>query len=186
MSNVLNEQEKQQVIALGRLGWSLRRTERETDVRRETASAYRKTGIPVASPGRRKKEPPAKPANAAHGVTTDSETAKPGQPGQGSPSSASTCEAFREAIELGLRHGRNAMGIWQDLVSQAGFSGGYHAVKRFVCKLRGSPTAEACAVIMTPPLGRKRRSIMGAGRRPVTPRERQISTHQAVCDDSRL
>jgi hypothetical protein len=40
VSNVLNEEKKQQVIALGRLGWSLRRIERETGVRRETAAGY--------------------------------------------------------------------------------------------------------------------------------------------------
>jgi len=41
MANVLSEDEKQQVIALGRLGWSLRRIERETGIRRETAGEYR-------------------------------------------------------------------------------------------------------------------------------------------------
>jgi hypothetical protein len=40
VSNVLSEEKKQQVIALGRLGWSLRRIERETGIRRETISAY--------------------------------------------------------------------------------------------------------------------------------------------------
>ena len=43
------------------------------------------------------------------------------------------------------------MGIWQDLVSQAGFRGGYQTVKRFVRKLRGWQTPEACAVIITGP-----------------------------------
>jgi hypothetical protein len=38
MGNVLNEDKKQQVLALGRLGWSLRRIEQATGVRRETAS----------------------------------------------------------------------------------------------------------------------------------------------------
>jgi hypothetical protein len=42
VSNVLNEEKKQQVIALGRLGWSSRRIERTTGVRRETAAAYLK------------------------------------------------------------------------------------------------------------------------------------------------
>lgn len=40
MANVLSEDKKQQVIALGRLGWSLRRIERETGIRRETAGLY--------------------------------------------------------------------------------------------------------------------------------------------------
>ena len=52
MANVLNEDKKQQVIALGRLGWSLRRIEQATGVRRETASAYLKAaGVSVRSPG---------------------------------------------------------------------------------------------------------------------------------------
>jgi hypothetical protein len=53
VSNVLNEQTKQQVIALGRLGWSLRRIQKTTGVRRETAAAYlREAGIAVRPPGR--------------------------------------------------------------------------------------------------------------------------------------
>jgi hypothetical protein len=44
MSNVLNEAKKQQVIALGRLGWPLRCIEQETGVRRETAGAYLAAG----------------------------------------------------------------------------------------------------------------------------------------------
>jgi len=42
MGNVLSEAKRQQVIALGRLGWSLRRIEQETGVRRETAGSYLK------------------------------------------------------------------------------------------------------------------------------------------------
>jgi hypothetical protein len=61
MSNVLSEHAKQQVIALGRLGWSLRRIQQQTGVRRETASVYLKAaGIQVPPPGRRK-QPRAKP-----------------------------------------------------------------------------------------------------------------------------
>ena len=40
MSNVLDETKQQQVIALGRPGWSLRRIEGATGVRRETVSGY--------------------------------------------------------------------------------------------------------------------------------------------------
>src|SRR5439155_1354240 len=38
MANVLSAEKRQQVIALGRLGWSLRRIEEATGVRREAAS----------------------------------------------------------------------------------------------------------------------------------------------------
>jgi CxxC motif-containing protein (DUF1111 family) len=51
MANVLNEEKKQQVLALGRLGWSLRRIQQTTRIRRETASAYLKAaGIAVRPP----------------------------------------------------------------------------------------------------------------------------------------
>ncbi|MCX6607728.1 MAG: hypothetical protein NTV52_29660, partial [Acidobacteria bacterium] len=40
MSNVLTEEKKQQVLTLGRLGWSLRRLEKQTGIRRETAATY--------------------------------------------------------------------------------------------------------------------------------------------------
>jgi hypothetical protein len=42
MANVLNEEKKQQVLALGRLGWSLRRIQQAIGIRRETAGAYLK------------------------------------------------------------------------------------------------------------------------------------------------
>ena len=36
MSNLLHESKQQQIVALGRLGWSLRKIEAATGVRRET------------------------------------------------------------------------------------------------------------------------------------------------------
>jgi transposase len=65
--------------------------------------------------------------------------------------SASACELYRETIQLGLSQGRNAMGIWQDLVDSYGFRDGYQSVKRFVRKLRGRQSPEARVVIETPP-----------------------------------
>ena len=53
MSNVLTADKQHQVLALGRLGWSLRRIEAATGVRRETASSYLKAaGVVVRGPGR--------------------------------------------------------------------------------------------------------------------------------------
>jgi transposase len=165
MSNVLSEEKKQQVIALGKLGWTLRRIEQATGVRRETAGLYLKAaGIHVNPPGwRRRSSKPAipvatdtdasKPANGV-GVTTDfirpfSQKAAIQLPS--SIRSESVCEPFHEAIELGLSRGRNAMSIWQDLVSDHGFSGAYNAVKRFVRRLRGSTQPEAVGIIVTEP-----------------------------------
>ena len=150
MSNVLSEEKKQQVIALGRLGWPLRRIEQATGVRRETAGAYLKAaGIAVRPPGGWGRGAPAKPANE---VTTDCGGPPPGNQGFPSTSqdqSASACEPYREAVELGLSRGRNAMAIWQDLVSDYGFASGYQTVKRFVRKLRGSQLPQAVGIILT-------------------------------------
>jgi len=62
MSNVLSDTKREQVIALGRLGWSARRIERETGVRRETASAYLKAAGVVVRPAGRWGHAPSKPA----------------------------------------------------------------------------------------------------------------------------
>ena len=68
MTNILGDDTQQQVLALGRLGWPLRRIEAATGVRRETASAYLKAaGIPVRLP-RRRRAPAPKPASE---VSTD-------------------------------------------------------------------------------------------------------------------
>ena len=181
MSNVLSEAKRQQVIALGRLGWPLRRIEQETGVRRETASAYLKAaGVGVRAPGAWGRRAPAKPANE---VTTGSDAgqvertvnpnpenrsakgkakakrAKPanavttgfGEELEAENSKRSVCEPFREAIELGLSRGRDATAIWQDLVSESGFGGGYQTVKRYVRKLRGKQPLQPRAVILTGP-----------------------------------
>jgi hypothetical protein len=71
VSNVLSEEKQKQVIALGQLGWTLRRIEKETGVRRETAAGYLRTaGAPVRPPGRWGRTPPPE-ANPAKEVTTD-------------------------------------------------------------------------------------------------------------------
>ena len=71
MSNVLDDNKQQQVLALGRLGWSLRRIEQATGVRRETASGYLKAaGIAVRERGGRPRVWPPKPATTPE-VSTD-------------------------------------------------------------------------------------------------------------------
>jgi hypothetical protein len=42
------------------------------------------------------------------------------------------------------------MAIWQDLVSDYGFQGGYQSVRRFAYKLRGAQVPQARAVILAP------------------------------------
>ena len=152
VSNVLSEENKQQVIALGRLGWSLRRIQGATRIRRETAASYLKVaGIAVRPPGGwgRRAAKPAIEVTIDFGAEPTGRTIPEPQPGRSPASSAS--EPYREAIELGMSRGRNAMAIWQDLVDGHGFTAGYQSVKRFIQKLRGSPTPEARVVIETAP-----------------------------------
>jgi transposase len=230
MANVLSDEKKQQVLALGRLGWSLRHIEQATGVRRETASIYLKTaGIAVRPAGGWGRRPAlaesvksateagrvpstdttrgadpdrSKPANASpfdhpvskpsREVTTDFGAGKEAFPASGRPlpqaptaeetreadppklakevttdpaiapapvsalpskrsPGASACEPYREIIEVALARGRNAMAIWQDLVSQCGFTAAYTSVKRFVRRLRGVHVPEAHPVIVTAP-----------------------------------
>jgi len=208
MANVLNEEKKQQILALGRLGWSLRRIQQATRVRRETISGYLKAaGITVWRPGGWSRQGRAKPAmqvitdpaKAANEVTTgskpelsglncninpeklpnkrnsNSQDSKPAievitgfgvelrdPEGAKAALSLSVCEPFQEVIQLGLSRGRNAKAIWQDLVSDHGFSAGYQSVRRFIYKLRGSQTPQARAVILTAP-GKEAQVDYGSG-----------------------
>jgi transposase len=160
MSNVLDDTKQQQILALGRLGWSLRRIEQALVIRRETISGYLKAaGIAVHGRGRRSESKPkpaiseevstdlgAKPAITGLGVSTDAVRPPPGR-----GPSASACEPYREIIVDALARGRNAVAIWQDLVDDHGFPAQYASVRRFVVKLRGSIATEARVVITTAP-----------------------------------
>jgi transposase len=155
MSNALDDNEQQQICALGRLGWPLLRIQRATGVRRETVSGYLKAaGIPVRGRGR-PSERKAKPAITA-GVSTDSGSKpaiSPPEVSTDSPPtrapSASACAPYREVIEEAVGRGRNAVAIYQDLVDDHGFTAQYASVKRFVAKLRGTTPSDARVVITT-------------------------------------
>jgi transposase len=146
MGNVLSKEKREQVIALGRLGWPLRRIEQATGIRRETAGDYlRQSGIAIRSPGSWGEKSLAKAATL---VTTDLSlvVAEPVR-----KCSTSACTPYREMIALELSRGRNAVGIWQDLVDRHGFAGGYQSVKRFVRALHGASSPEARVIIETRP-----------------------------------
>lgn len=155
MSNVLDREKREQILALGRLGWPLRRIEEATGVRRETASQYLKAaGVGVREPGRWGHGPP-KPAkdpttgssspdvNPAIEVTTGSVVTSAWPPVPTRSPVASACLPFRDFIELAVIRGRTAMAIWQDLVDDHSFTAKYESVKRFVQKLRTEAGPEA-------------------------------------------
>jgi transposase len=187
MSNVLDDDKRHQIVALGRLGWSLRRVEQATGVRRETISGYLKAaGIAVRGPARPSEAKPKpaislpevstdhSPPNPAisSAVSTDSASPRPAispavstdlaavRPGRAP--SASVCEPYRELITEALARGRNAMAIWQDLVDGHGFPARYASGRRFVVALRARTPTDAHAVIATAP-GEEGQVDYGAG-----------------------
>jgi transposase len=174
MANVLKPEKQEQVRALGRLGWSLRRIEEATRVRRETVSRYLKEAeIPIRAERQRRLEgSPSKPASQvttdlaeesrpASQPTTDPEQQRTAEVRQvtalerGSGASwsprVSWCEPQREFIERQVDLGRTAKAIWQDLVDDHHFTAGYECVKRFVRRLRGTSSPVAHPRIVTEP-----------------------------------
>ena len=159
MANVLNREKQEQIRGLGRLGWSLRRIEEATGARRETVSRYlRSAGIEVRGPRGRRLRANSKAASdvptdaeaiskAASQVPTDLERSPEGE----RAAISSTCEPYVELIRAALERGRNATAIWQELVDNHGFEAGYDSVKRFVRRLRGGSSRDACPRIETAP-----------------------------------
>jgi len=115
VGNYLKMADRQRIQALLELGWSYRRIERETGVRRETIARYDARGDPKAA--KVPAGPVAKPARVPTG-------------------SASACERYREIIEVAVTKGLSAQRIWQDLQEDYGFSHSYCSVKRFVRTLK--------------------------------------------------
>lgn len=170
--NVLRDEKKPQILALGRLDWPGRRIEPALGVDRRTVSRYLKSaGIRVRAP--RSSRWPREPvsidsaanapsgkglstgsaaANAASGKGVSTDCAARHWPLNASRApAASACEPYRELIEDAITRGRNAVAIYQDLVDDHGFAARYASVKRFVRKLCGLETPEARVVIETPP-----------------------------------
>lgn len=115
MANKLKMEKRETILALLKLGWSYRRIERETGVRRETIARY--------DPSRESKAAKAAPGSAQK---------RPKWP----PGHRSLCEPYRDEISKKLEQGLEAKRIWQDLIDEQGFAGAYNSVKRFCRKLR--------------------------------------------------
>jgi hypothetical protein len=143
--NVLSEEKKQQAIALGRLGWSLRRIQRATRIHRETVAGYLKAaGVPVRPPGQWGRQQPqvsTGPETRNQLLETDEQPAR--------HSLASACEPYRTIIEAALSKGCSARSIFRELVDSHGFPGKSSSVKRFVRKLRGSMPLETSLMFPT-------------------------------------
>jgi len=128
MANYLKMAKISTIQQLRKRGWSKRRIARELGVDRGTVDKY------LASRGQG-----SKPAtNAPIGSDSKPATKAPIGSGQdyrrrhGPPS---RCEPFRELIQAKVARGLSAQRIYQDLVTEEGFTNRYHSVRRFVGRL---------------------------------------------------
>ena len=158
MPNYLKMPKKTQVLALLELGWSYRRIEAETGVRRETVSGYdqaRQANAAKTFPGA---DPSPRPDSGDVQVDTDPNEAKTfagsaSNPAKTFPGSAArprfAAAIYRTTIQEKLDAGLSLQRIWQDLVEEYGYGASYESVKRFVRTV--APTRRAVGVFHCAP-----------------------------------
>ena len=160
MPNTLQMAKQQQVHALLTLGWSYRRIEAETGVRRETVSRYdvrrranaAKTFIGSASGATTSIEEAAPPGDANAAKPIAGFPANAAKPIAGSATAARPRYAaapYRAAITEKLDAGLSIQRIWQDLTEEFGYGASYQSVKRFVHTL--TPRRRAVGVFHCAP-----------------------------------
>jgi transposase len=134
MANQLTMAQNDTILALHQRRWSIRRIAKTLGIHRDTVARHiqqAKLGqAPTGSEGGKLGQAP-----------TGSEGGKLGQAPTGSAAVEGTrqpslCEPFRALIEGKLDQGLTAQRIYQDLVSEQGFAGKYHSVRRFVHRLQ--------------------------------------------------
>ena len=160
MPNYLTMPKQQQILALLALGWSYRRIEAETGVRRETISRYdrRRANAAKTFPGSDRPPPQdavdsgapddSKAAKTFAGSASNAAKAFPGSTAR--PRFSAT--VYREAITEKLDTGLSVQRIWQDLVEEYGYGASYESVKRFVRTI--APTRRARGRLSLRPRGR--------------------------------
>ena len=158
MPNYLQMPKQQQVLALLDLGWTYRRIEAETGVRRETVSRYdraRRGNAAKTFPGSASPPVPDSPgettaddSNAAK--TFADPTSKPAKtfPGSGARRRFAA-GLYRDAICEKLDAGLSLQRVWQDLVEEYSYGASYESVKRFVRTL--TPARRAVGVFHCAP-----------------------------------
>ena len=149
---------RQQVTALLALGWSFRRIERETKVRRETVSRYARPADPNPAkvfPGSEGSgEAEVEALSGGEGANAAKVTAGPWPnpakvfPGS-SRASRSAAGKYEETIREKLKARLSAQRIWQDLVEDFGYGYSYESVKRYVRLLE--PERRAVGVMTSLP-----------------------------------
>src|SRR5271168_4913279 len=126
------------ITTLAAQGWSHRRIARELQINRETVSRHLRladsnpakvlTGLPADADSK-----PAIPLTGSE-PALELNPAIP-LPGSLSAGRTSLCAPLQAVIEPAVAAGLSAQRIYQDLVCEHAFTGGYHSVQRFVRQL---------------------------------------------------
>lgn len=94
---------------------------------------------------------------------------------RGSPGRPSHCEPFREVIQAAFEAGLSAQRIWQDLVAEHGFAGGYDSVKRFLRRSGRTPSLPFRRLECL--AGEEAQVDFGSGAPVITPEGKRRKTH---------
>ena len=158
MTNYLKMPKKSQVLALLELGWSYRRIEAETGVRRETVSRYdrmRRANAAKTFPGA-EASPPADSADRAD--ADDPNAAKTFAGSEANPATTFAGSAppvrfaaarYHDTILEKRAHKLTAQRIWQDLTEEFGYGHSYESVKRYLRTI--APRGRAVGVFESEP-----------------------------------
>ena len=163
--NQLNVSLQHSITTLAAHGWSHRRIARELDIHRETVGRHLRLAgskpakvLPGSAP-----DPAAKPAIPLAGSEPLLEL-KPAIPLTGGLAAGrqSLCVPLQAVIESAVQAGLSAQRIYQDLICDHAFTGGYHSVQRFVRQLLQTQPVPFVRMEVAP--GRKPRWILVRGR----------------------
>lgn len=133
MANRLKVAKVLSIKTLHAQGWSQRRIAQALGVSRGAVARHLQSACDQASAS-------AEPSNSNSAKAPTGSAAPETEPNgaKAPPGSRSLCEPFRETIEGKIEQGLSAQRIFQDLVTEHGFAGKYHSVRRFVGKLKAS------------------------------------------------
>ena len=113
------------ITTLKKLGWPKRRIARELGIDRETVTRY--VELEQLDP---------KPASNAPIGSKSGTDSPPNRP----PGRTSRCEPYRSIIKDKITLGLTSQRIYQDLVTEKGYTDSYYSIRRFVKRLGGNET----------------------------------------------
>jgi transposase len=129
------------IVTLANRGWSQRYIARTLGISRTTVRRH--LAVTEADSNCTTNPPPGPPGGSNWSTNPPpgsnpplGSAADPSAPGGHGP--ASSCEPYRQDIEVKLAAGFSGVRIWQDLVDEHGFPGSYDSVKRYLRRLGAS------------------------------------------------